>query len=112
MYDWQDITRDTSTLQTHAGEPWTSNYQIVHRDIAGLSQQALTFDALTTEHAEGSIGTASDPEVLRCTQWLNEVERLGTRLTAAIKRLEARTEMKNEQCGNILRNMQSMVTRA
>jgi len=112
MYDWQDITSDTSTLQIHAGEPWTSNYQIVHRDIAGLSEQALTFDALTTEHAEGSVGTASDPEVLRCIEWSNDVRKFGDRLTTAISRLEARTEMKNEQCKNILRNMQSMVTRA
>jgi len=112
MYDWQNITRDTSTLQSHAGKPWTSDYQIVNRDVAGLSEQAFTFDALTTAHAEGSVGIASDPEVLRCIEWLNDVRKFGDRLTTAITRLEARTEMKNEQCEQILRNMQSMVTRA
>jgi len=110
MYDWQDIESDVPILLSHAGVPWTGNYQNISRNIACVSDRAIRFECMTARHTNGFAGTANDPEVMRLTQMLEDVKTSGRLFGNAITQLELQEEMLNDECKTILGNMRSMVT--
>jgi hypothetical protein len=83
LYNEELIEKNIEVLRSHAGEPHTVTYG----SIARLSAQSLRFHRMTEAHAQGFGGTATDPEVMRCTEMLTNAERFGNGLETAVTQL-------------------------
>jgi hypothetical protein len=108
LYHRQDIERHIKVLQSHASEPWTRIHERNSLNIARLSDQALRFDEMTEAHAQGFGGTATDPEVMRCTDMLTDVTRSGEALETAITELGL--VLKDRDSVRALSNLRQLVT--